>query len=93
MFLTDKHIQGCQSVRPGHTEKASAILYETSCSKPNGHLDSTTSFHKVPVGNLQEHCLREPSFVVGLTFPKGVVVMFVSYANLLQDFFCHPTEM
>lgn len=93
MFLTNKHIQGCQSVKLGDTEKASAIPYKTSCSKPNGHLDSTTSFHKVPTRNLQEHCLSEPSFLVNLTFPKSMLVMFVSYAILLQDFFCHPTEM
>lgn len=54
----------------GDTEKASAILYKTSCSKPNGHFRSTTSFHKVPIRNLQEHCLSEPSFLVNLTFPK-----------------------
>ena len=93
MFLTDKHTQGCQSIKPRDTEKASAILYNTSSSKTNGHLDSTTPFHKVPVGNHQDHCHSETSFLVSLTFPKSVVVMFVSYAILLQDFICHPMEM
>lgn len=86
LYVTiDKHSSEL-SIKPGDTEKSSAILCTTSSTKTNKYLYSDTLFHKVPMGVLLDHCLSEPSPLVSLIFPISVVVMFASDAISSQDF-------